>query len=292
MRIINNVRRLWIILFLSMISHQMFSQTEVEKGLIRMMSYNIKFDDTRDSVNNWDRRKANVIGLLTYHAPALFGIQEGLHHQLEDIKSGLSEFDYLGVGRDDGKQKGEYSALFYDTKLFKLLRSGTFWLSKTSEVPSKDWDAALPRICTWAELKLKDSENTFFVFNTHFDHVGKVARQESIKVIIQKIKALAGENPVVLMGDFNFTPQAKPYQLITEFMKDTYTISKLPPYGPEATFNGFQFLKKPQRRIDYLFVKGNIEVTKYAALSDSRDMKYPSDHFPVVADLKIHGLVE
>ncbi len=210
MRIINNVRRLWIILFLSMISHQMFSQTEVEKGLIRMMTYNIKFDDTRDSVNNWDRRKANVIGLLTYHAPALFGIQEGLHHQLEDIKSGLSEFDYVGVGRDDGKQNGEHSALFYDTKLFQLLRSGTFWLSKTSEVPSKDWDAALPRICTWAELKLKDSENTFFVFNTHFDHVGKVARQESIKVIIQKIKALAGENPVVLMGDFNFTPQAKP----------------------------------------------------------------------------------
>lgn len=284
------MKKLALIILIWFTCVQMFSQ---EKGtsIFRTMTYNIKFDDSRDSVNNWTHRKESVIGLLKYHAPVLFGTQEGLHHQLEDIKAGLSGFNYVGVGRDDGIQKGEYSAFFYDIAHFERVRSGTFWLSKTSEVPSKDWDAALPRVCTWAELKPKGSGKTFFIFNTHFDHVGKVAREESIKLIIQQIKVLAGNNPVVLMGDFNFTPVTKPYQLITEFMQDARLISKSTPYGPEATFNGFQFHKEPKRRIDYIFIKGNIEVIKYAVLADNQHMAYPSDHFPVVADLQINGLV-
>lgn len=281
--------RFWCIIILVLVLQNVKAQSEMT---FRMMTYNIKFDDTRDSVNNWNRRKPQVTGLLNYHAPDIFGTQEGLHHQLEDIKSGLSGFEYIGVARDDGKRKGEYSALFYNTQQFEVIQSGTFWLSESPEVPSKSWDAALPRVCTWAEMRLINSKKAFFVFNTHFDHVGKVAREESIKLIVNKIKALSNDRPVIFMGDLNFTPDTIPYELIQAFMKDTRTVSHSLPYGPEATFNGFQFQKKPMRRIDYIFIKGDIQVTTYATLSDSRHMAYPSDHFPVIADLKIDGLVE
>lgn len=292
MQALENMKWLWFIVILSLTSQPMYSQAEIENEIsFRVMTYNIKFDDTRDPINNWERRKDNVIGLLKYHSPVLFGTQEGLHHQLEDIKSGLTGFEYIGIARDDGKQKGEYSAFFYDTKRFKPIRSNTFWLSETPELPSKSWDAALPRICTWAEMQVIGSDYTFFIFNTHFDHIGELAREESIKLIVQQIKVLAGNKPVVLMGDFNFTPEARPYQLVTAFMQDVRGITKSLPYGPEATFNGFRFDKQPTRRIDYIFIKGNIAVSGYATLADSQNMAYPSDHFPVVADLQINGLV-
>lgn len=252
----------------------------------KVMTYNIKFDDKNDSLNNWDKRRDEVIGLLKYHAPLLFGTQEGLHHQMEDIKSGLSDFEYIGVGRDDGKQKGEYSAFFYHSKYFKPIKSGTFWLSETPETPSKSWDAALPRVCSWAELEHIASKKRFFIFNTHFDHMGIVAREKSIGVIINKIKEVALDAPVVVTGDFNFTDDAKPYKDMTQFLRDSRLISDIPPYGPEATFNAFHFEKMPDRRIDYIFVNASFDVLSYATLTDSKDMAYPSDHFPVVAELE------
>ncbi|MEM6522734.1 MAG: endonuclease/exonuclease/phosphatase family protein [Bacteroidota bacterium] len=284
-----NDTKLWCIIIIFFVLQRAEAQTEMT---LRMMTYNIKFDDTRDSVNNWIRRKDQVIGLLNYHAPDIVGTQEGLRHQLDDIKSGLSGFEYIGVGRDDGKKKGEYSALFYNAQKFEIVQSGTFWLSQSAEVPSKSWDAALPRICTWAEMALINSEKTFFVFNTHFDHVGRIAREESIKLIIKRIKSLSNDRPVIFMGDLNFTPDKIPYELITGFMQDTRTAFNSHPYGPEATFNGFQFQKKPMRRIDYIFIKSDIHVKKYATLSDSQNMAYPSDHFPVLVDLEINGLVK
>ncbi|MEM7106973.1 MAG: endonuclease/exonuclease/phosphatase family protein [Bacteroidota bacterium] len=284
-----NIAKLWSCIILLLLLQRAEAQTEMT---LRMMTYNLKFDDTRDSINNWTRRKDQVIGLLSYHAPDIFGTQEGLHHQLEDIKLGLAGFEYIGVARDDGKRKGEYSALFYDAKKFEIVRSGTFWLSESSEIPSKSWDAALPRICTWAELRPINSMKTFFVFNTHFDHVGRVAREESIKLIINHIKSLSNDRPVIFMGDLNFTPDAVPYQLIKAFMQDTRKVSHSPPYGPEATFNAFQFQRKPERRIDYIFISSDIKAKGYATLSDSKNMAYPSDHFPVLVDLEINEWVE
>ncbi|MEQ9167215.1 MAG: endonuclease/exonuclease/phosphatase family protein [Fulvivirga sp.] len=254
---------------------------------IKVMSYNIKFDDKNDPVNNWANRKDQVVGLLKYHEPLIFGTQEGLHHQLEDIKAGLSNFEYIGVARDDGKQKGEYSAFFYNTKYFKPIQSGTFWLSETPETPSKSWDAALPRVCSWAEMEDINSKRRFFVFNTHFDHIGVVAREKSIGVIINKIKELVNDLPVVVMGDFNFEDDTAPYKRMTEFLNDTRLADNVDPYGPEATFNGFHFDVQPEKRIDYIFVNGQIKVKSFATLSDSQDMAYPSDHFPVVADLEL-----
>ena len=253
---------------------------------IKVMSYNIKFDDKNDAVNNWDNRKEDVVGLLNYHKPLIFGTQEGLLHQLEYIKSGLSGFEYIGVARDDGKQKGEYSALFYNTKYFKPLQSGTFWLSETPEIPSKSWDAALPRVCSWAELEHKTTKKRFFVFNTHFDHIGVMAREKSVGVILDKIKSLAQGALVVVTGDFNFEDDEVPYNVITKSLYDSRLTEGVEPYGPEATFNGFHFDEQPEKRIDYIFVSDQIQVKSFATLSDSKDMAYPSDHFPVVVDVE------
>lgn len=255
---------------------------------IRVATYNIKYDDTRDTVNNWSRRKSEVTGLIKYHQFELFGTQEGLHHQLEGMKSGLPGFEYVGVARDDGKQQGEYSAFFYNTNTFSVIASGTFWLSKTPDKPSKSWDAALPRICTWGEMLHKASGKKFFVFNAHFDHRGVKAREESAKVIMNKSKEVAPGAAVIVMGDFNFQSTAKPYAVITQSMSDTFLNSKTAPYGPEATFNGFRFNQLPARRIDYIFTSGPWKTLRYATISDSKNMLYPSDHFPVVADLKFN----
>lgn len=257
---------------------------------IRVATYNIKYDDTRDTVNNWSRRRPEVTGLIKYHQFQLFGTQEGLHHQLEQMKSDLPGFEFVGVGRDDGKQKGEYSAFFYDTNTFNLVQSGTFWLSETPDRPSKSWDAALPRICTWGELEHKSSGKKFFIFNAHFDHRGIKAREESAKVIMRKAEEIASDKPVIVMGDFNFQSTAAPYRVITQSMSDSYLNSKMAPYGPEATFNAFRFDRMPARRIDYVFTKGSWQTLTYATLSDSHEMRYPSDHFPVVVDLKFNAV--
>jgi len=253
---------------------------------IRLATYNIKYDDTRDTVNNWSRRKAEVAGLINYHQFEVFGVQEALHHQLQQLKEPLPDFNYVGVGRDDGKQKGEYSALFYNSRQYSVEQSGTFWLSKTPQSPSKNWDAALPRICTWAQLEHKASRSKFYVFNTHFDHRGVKAREESAKVIMNKITELTQNEPVILMGDFNFISTDAPYAVITKKLSDTYLNSETVPYGPEATFNAFQFHKLPEVRIDYIFTKGAIKTMSYATLSDSKNMLYPSDHFPVIVELR------
>ncbi len=269
----------------------MFSMAFSYGQSIRVMTYNIKFDDKRDSVNNWQKRKAEVIGLLNYHQPDIIGTQEGLHHQLEDIKKGSAGYDYLGAGRDDGRSKGEYCAIFYSKDRFEVVRSGTFWLSLSPDKPSKSWDAALPRICTWAQMKAIGQDSSFFIFNTHFDHVGKKAREESVRLIMNRIQEIANKAPVVLTGDFNFTPDAPAYAKAIKMMRDTREVPGITPYGPEATFNGFNFLRQPERRIDYIFVNDRIRALTYACITDSKNMKYPSDHFPVVTDLKIHGLV-
>lgn len=256
---------------------------------IRVMTYNIKFDDTRDPGNDWRSRKGRVISLLNFYEPAIFGIQEGLAHQVEDLQKGLDNFEYVGVGRDDGQKQGEYSAIFYNAKLFAANRSGTFWLSETPGQPAKGWDAALPRICTWVELEHGETGKAMTVFNTHFDHVGAKARKKSAELILDKIDELSVTGPVILMGDFNFTPFSEPYYVVTNSLRDARLASQVPPYGPEATFNGFRFDRAPTTRIDYVFVNKVIEVLRYGVLTDSQALSYPSDHFPVLVDLNIHA---
>ena len=253
---------------------------------IKVMTYNIKYDDKNDQVNGWSIRKDDLVGLIQYHHPGIIGTQEGLKNQLDYMKQQLTGYDYVGVARDDGKEKGEYSAIFYDARAFRLIGQETFWLSATPDRPSKGWDAALPRICTRAVLEQRSSGLRFNVFNVHFDHVGVEARKQSVSLILDTINKVAGDDPVILIGDFNFEPDKEPYRIATAKLRDSRKTSQTTPYGPEATFNGFAFDKRPESRIDYVFINDQLRVLHYATLSDSKDMRYPSDHFPVIVTLE------
>ncbi len=254
---------------------------------LKIMSYNIKLDYPKEGENSWTNRKPFLVNQLKYNEPDVIGVQEAMPNQMKDMDSLLVDYSYLGVGRDDGKNQGEYSALFYKTDKFKVIKSGTFWLSETPEKVSMGWDAVCNRICTYALFKDKVSGNLFWTFNTHFDHVGKVARKNSATLIIEKIQALNTENyPVVLTGDFNMEPTHDSIKHIKSALKDSKEIAKLT-FGPHGTFNGFYFNEPVIRRIDFVFVSAEVMVSKYAVLSDNWDLHYPSDHLPILILLEL-----
>jgi endonuclease/exonuclease/phosphatase family metal-dependent hydrolase len=182
----------------------------------KVMTYNLRLDTKNDGINAWPNRKEKVFKLIKKQKPAILGIQEALHNQMVDMKTNLTQYDYVGVGRDDGKTKGEYSAIFYQKGRFRVIESSTFWLSETPEIPgSKSWDAAITRVATWAKLYDKKSRDTIFCINTHFDHIGKVAREKSVDIIKTFINKLAGKYPVILTGDLNIEPTETPYSIAT-----------------------------------------------------------------------------
>lgn len=254
---------------------------------LHVLTYNIRYDNPKDSLNAWDNRKDFLISQLNFYQPDIFGTQEGLLHQLNDIDHGLESYTFFGKGRDDGKEAGEYTAIFYNTDAVLLMKKHTFWLSETPKVPSKGWDAAIKRVCTYGKFKSKMDNKEFWVFNTHFDHIGEQARRESILLILAKIKAINSEAlPVILMGDLNLKPQHESIMYLANKMDDTYTMAGENNFGPVGTFNGFKFNEPVTDRIDYIFTsKGDFRVLKNAILSDNSDCRYPSDHLPVYTKL-------
>lgn len=260
----------------------------VSSQTIDVISYNIRYDNPDDTPNNWDNRKEFLIAQLNFYRPDVFGIQEGLIHQVKEIDSELEDYAYFGVGRDFGDERGEHTAIFYNTKTVALIDESTFWLSTSPQTPSKGWDAALPRTCTYGVFKIKNSGARFMVFNTHFDHKGDRAREKSSKLILKKIKELNPENyPVVVTGDFNLESNSKGVQIILSEMKDSFEEAGKNAFGPKGTFNGFRIDKAVERRIDYIFVSDEFKIIKSAILSDSDDARYPSDHLPVFTRLKL-----
>lgn len=254
---------------------------------INVVTYNIRFDNPNDQGNLWKDRAPHLINQVLFHQMDLIGTQEGLHHQLEMIKSGTG-YPYIGVGRDKGGKEGEFSAVFYNPNKFKLLKEDTFWLSETPNNPSKGWDAALNRICTWGKFESIEGD-VFYVFNIHYDHIGQQAREKSSELILKQIQQINKENlPVILMGDFNVTPDNTAYKLILDspVFNDSRAISKGKPIGPQGTFNAFDWNKLPEDIIDHIFVSSKIEVLRHAILTDNYGLKYPSDHFPVFAEIK------
>jgi endonuclease/exonuclease/phosphatase family metal-dependent hydrolase len=253
----------------------------------KAMTYNIKYDNVRDTVNNWHDRKDKMAQLVDHYHPAFLGIQEGLAHQVKFLDEHLTDYSFVGVGRDDGQTKGEYSALFYDKTRFKVIESATFWLSDTPDRVSVGWDAAMERVCTYGLFENLSDHEKIWVFNTHFDHLGQVARKESAALIVNKIESLNGQDlPVILMGDFNAIPEDEPIKLIKRSMTDALDISAMPLYGPAGTFNGFTDIVMT-RRIDYIFIK-NLAVLSYAHLDDKlANNKHISDHLPVLVDVQI-----
>ncbi|WP_299550535.1 endonuclease/exonuclease/phosphatase family protein [Seonamhaeicola sp.] len=255
----------------------------------RMMTYNIKLDYPKEGKNSWDNRKDLVVGQINFYDPHVFGVQEALPNQMQYLDSVLVDFKYVGVGRDDGKNSGEYSAIFYNQNIFEIVENGTFWLSETPDKVSMGWDAVCNRICTYALFENVKTQQRFWVFNTHFDHVGKIARMESPKLILKKVKAINIQKlPVVLMGDFNLEPETENIKQLYTYFNDSKSISKDKPFGPIGTYNGFHFDRPVSRRIDYILTsKDNVQVNKYAVLSNPKNGRYPSDHFPVYAEITI-----
>jgi len=258
---------------------------------LNVMTFNIRLNLKSDSLNAWPYRKDNAASQIKFHNVHILGVQEALHEQIIDLSQSLTQYKFTGVARDDGKTKGEYSAIFYDTTRLKLLGSSTFWLSLTPEVPgSKSWDAAITRIVTWAKFKDAKTKKTFFVFNTHFDHIGKEARRESAKLLKQRVKNIAGNDPVIITGDFNSKPSDEPIKVLVDpndkdkFI-DTKSLSVTPHYGPIGTFNAFTSKEVDNEPIDFIFVKGKWKVLQHATLSQTWGGRFSSDHFPVFAKL-------
>lgn len=254
--------------------------------ILKVMTYNIRLDLASDGENRWDNRKEMLAGQVLFYEPDFMGVQEALHNQMDYLDKNLRAYDFIGIGRDDGKQQGEYSAIFYNSAKFDILEQHTFWLSETPDKPSKGWDAAYNRVCTYGLFRDKITRQKLWVFNTHFDHVGNMARVESAKLILKKIKEVNKQNlPVVLTGDFNLEDCSESIKLISAEMNDAKKSAKQT-FGPAGTFNAFEFSKPVTKRIDYIFTKG-ITVTKYAVLSDSDHCRYPSDHLPVYAEVTL-----
>lgn len=267
-------------LFVFLVSISAYSQGSED---IKVSSFNLRMDTPRDSINAWPNRKEMVKSLIQYHDFDIIGTQEGFIHQLTDLME-MPGFAFIGAGRDDGKQGGEHSSIIYKTDRFKVLESGDFWLRENPDEPGLGWDATCcNRIASWGLFKDLENGNEFYVFNAHFDHQGVVARKESGKLMVKKMKEIAKGKPVICTGDFNSTPDTEQIIGLSEFLNDSYKVSKMKPYGPVGTTNAFVFTAPMKNRIDYVFVSDDFEVSKYAVLTDALNQRYPSDHLPVVA---------
>ena len=250
---------------------------------INVATYNLRYNNPGDGPNAWPARKDMVKALIRYHEFDIVGTQEGLSGQIADLAQ-MEEFDHVGVGRDDGRDAGEHSAIFFRKRRFALLGKGDFWLSETPDRPSFGWDAkCCHRIASWARLRDRSTARTFYVFSVHFDHEGEQARRNSADLMLRKIAEITRGEPAICVGDFNSTPDTVQIRTMSTTLRDAAKASRTPPYGPQGTYNGFHLDSPMLDRIDYIFVDGRFDVLKYAVLSDTLDRRYPSDHDPVVA---------
>lgn len=260
-----------------------------QHATLNIATYNLRMNTERDGANAWPQRKELVKSLVRYHDFDILATQEGLPDQIADLDA-MHEYAHVGVGRDDGKHAGEHSAIFYKRQRFTLLRAGDFWLSQTPDRPSLGWDATCcHRLASWAQLRDRHSGRKFYVFSVHFDHEGQVARRESAKLMLSKVKQIAGTAPVIVAGDFNSVPGTEQIATMKTLLADAFDISAKPAYGPVGTFNAFRIDSPLEERIDYIFVSPQVKVLSYATLTDSRHGRFPSDHLPVAIKARIGG---
>lgn len=256
---------------------------QVTNDKVTVMSYNIRLDHAGDNDNNWHHRKDDMVTFVEQVQPSFLGVQEAIGHQLSYLDDGLVDYTYTGVGRDDGLNGGEYSAILYDSTRWKIQEANTFWLSSTPHKVSRGWDAACHRVVTYGVF-VDNFGRKLAVLNTHFDHVGKIARQESLRLINQFVTEL-NDMPVLLMGDFNFTPEDNNYKFLTSIMNDTYDVASSE--GQVGTFNGFGEDKSANRRIDYILTNDKMSAASYEVLTPkTRKKRQLSDHYPVIAKVQ------
>ncbi len=276
-----------VFIILTSLTTTAFSQSKTNASF-NIITYNIRMNTPNDSSNAWPLRKDKVAGLLRFHQADIFNVQEALPEQMDDLMAAFPDFDHLGVGRDDGVRSGEHIAIFFKKVRFEKIKDGMFWLSENPEKPGKGWDAAHNRTVTWIKLKDKTSKKSFFVFDTHFDNQGKVARDKAAQLTIKMMKEINKEGlPLILTGDLNLTKTTQPVLSILGYLSDAMDKSIAPHYGPAGTSSGFT-VKLPTRKIDYIFINEKLTVLRHGHLSDSFGMFYPSDHLPVLAELKVN----
>jgi endonuclease/exonuclease/phosphatase family metal-dependent hydrolase len=252
---------------------------------LNVMSFNIRYNNPDDGEHAWPHRRDRVASVIRFHQADVAGLQEALIGQIRDLEQRLPDYTWVGVGRADGEEGGEFSPIFYRPDRLELLEHDTFWLSETPDVAGgQSWDAALPRIVTWARFRDRQTDQTFYHFNTHFDHRGEQARLESARLITQRIDSLAGDVPTVVTGDFNVTPDAPPYAHLADALTDAYTAVETP-HGPPGTYFGFEVTEEEGRRIDYVFTANEVTVQRFGTITDQWRGDYPSDHLPVLAEV-------
>ena len=271
-----------MIRFLLLFYFTLFQQAEP----IKAISYNIRYNNPKDGINVWENRRETVASILKEENADFVGLQEVVYPQLNDLIVSLETYDHLGVGRKDGKTKGEYSPIFYKKEKFKVLKSNTFWLSQTPDSVSKGWDASLERICTYGLFQNQITQEKIWVFNTHFDHRGEKARINSVDLLVKKVNLLNSENlPVIITGDFNLTPDQAPIQKMQFHFTDVQ--KNLPESDPQyGTSNGFDTEKIRKKRIDYIFIKGLKSKTAKHLYKKTPIGGWASDHHPVIVLLE------
>ena len=255
---------------------------------LRVMTYNIRLDVASDGENSWSKRKEYLVSQVRFYEPDVWGVQEALPNQMDDLSKLMPEYSHIGTGRDAGGT-GEASAVFFKRNRFRVTNESTFWLSETPDKVSKGWDAALPRICTYGLFRDLKTKRHFWFFNTHLDHIGETARSKGIELILSKIAEVNKKNyPAIFTGDLNSEPNTERIINLKRIMLDTQEAAAQKAFGPSGTFNGFRFNEPVKRLIDYIFIDRSrrFTVKKHAILSDSKDLRYPSDHFPVFAELE------
>jgi endonuclease/exonuclease/phosphatase family metal-dependent hydrolase len=256
---------------------------------LKLMTYNIRLDVDSDATNSWSNRKDFFCSQIQFYEPDIFGVQEAKPNQVIDISSLLNQYSNIGIGRD-GVGKGESSNIYFKKNRFDVKLQNTFWLSETPNEISKGWDAAYNRVCTYALFKDRLSKKTFWVFNTHLDHIGEEARTKGILLILKKMTTLNTKNfPIIFMGDFNSEPYTARIVSLKKNMLDCNEFSEQKPFGPSGSFNNFRHDEPVLKLIDYIFIskESNFSVKKYAILSDSKNLKYPSDHLPIYVEIII-----
>lgn len=273
--------------------------TSLSAQSVKVMTYNLRLDTPDDGVNQWPRRTDKVVALITKYNPDIIGVQEALHHQLQDLLRLLPEYSYCGVGRDDGKEKGEYSAILFRNSRFGLLDSKTHWLSETTDIPgSKSWDAAITRVFTTARFFDRETKKEFVMVNTHFDHIGKTARLMSSTIIKSYLAGMEGganldntgsriEIPMIVSGDFNSEPTEESYKMMVNEEISLVLYDSRPASSTAGTFCGFKVGGMPCKTIDFIFHTKQWVARNYQVITDNDGTYYPSDHLPVLVEFDL-----
>lgn len=251
-----------------------------QQNEVRVISYNIRYMNDKDGDNSWKFRKQASINMVNEEQPTVFGLQEAVKAQVDFLQENLPDYAYYGVGRNDGKESGEFMAIFYKKEAVELLDHGTFWLAATPDTPTKGWDGQCFRTCTWTIFKCKDTGKQFAFLNTHLDHKGKVAQQEGMKTIVKKIGELVPKDmPVFLSGDFNTRTDNPIYEPLKAIMADSRELATETDH--RGTYTGWKVRETPVV-VDHIFVRG-VEVDKFQVLCDKNyGAPYISDHYPVM----------